>query len=145
MVHKTELVADVVDRVDNIVELGKVKLVDAAAGDQVVDRVAIALRVDRENALPQGFHLGLAEGLFKRVNLTVGIADIDVVMIDQRDMADARARTGFGRPGTDPANTNNAEMGARECRQGRFPEYPAYPGETICVGLTGQRFLRDQF
>jgi hypothetical protein len=46
------------------------------------------------------------------MQLSVCIADIDIVMIDQANAAYARARAGLGRPGADSADADDAEVGA---------------------------------
>jgi hypothetical protein len=135
VVHQAELVADVVDGVDDVVEAGEIELVDAAAGDQVVDGVAAAIRVDGEDAFTQDIDLDAADGVFKGMDLAVGVADIDVVVVDQRDLADAGARAGLGRPGTDATDADDTEMRALERWQRRFTEYPGDTGESILIGL----------
>jgi hypothetical protein len=69
------------------------------------------------------------------MDLAVGVADIDVVVVDQRYLADAGARAGLGRPGADTADADDAEMRARERRQCGFTEYPADTRKTIFIGL----------
>jgi hypothetical protein len=69
------------------------------------------------------------------VDLAVGVADIDVVVVDQRDLPDAGARAGLGRPRADATDADDAEMRARERGQRRFTEYPADAGEAIFIGL----------
>jgi hypothetical protein len=44
------------------------------------------------------------------VDLAVGIAYVNVIVIDQRDMADATAGGRFCSPGTDATNSYDAEM-----------------------------------
>jgi len=70
------------------------------------------------------------------MDLAVGVADIDVVVVDQRDLADAGARAGLGRPGADTADADDAEMRAQERGQGGFAEYPPDTGKTIFIGLS---------
>jgi hypothetical protein len=135
MVHQAELVACVVDGVDDVIEAGEIELVDVAAGDQVVNGAALALRVDGEETLPQGIDLGAADGGIQGMDLAVGVADIDIIVVDQRDQPDAGARAGLGCPGTDAADADNAEMRARERWQCRFTEYPGDTGESISIGL----------
>jgi len=69
------------------------------------------------------------------MDLAVGVADIDVVVVDQRDLADAGARAGFGRPGADAADADDTEMRARKRWQRRFTEYPGDTGESILISL----------
>jgi hypothetical protein len=44
------------------------------------------------------------------VQLSICIADVDVVVINQRYVSNARARAGFGGPGTDSTDTDDAKM-----------------------------------
>jgi hypothetical protein len=135
VVHQAELVADVVDRVDDVVELCETELVDAASGDQVVDGVAAAFRVDGEDAFTQDIDLDAADGVFECMDLAVGVADIDVVVVDQRDLADAGACAGLGRPRANTADADDTEMRARKRWQRSLTEYPADTGESIFIGL----------
>ena len=99
-----------VDGVDDVIKAREVELVDIAARHQVVDGDAVALGIDRQNAFAQYLDLGTIDAAVKRVNLAIGVTDVDIVVIDQRDVADAGARAGLGRPGTDAADTDDAEL-----------------------------------
>ena len=102
--------ADMVDGVDDIIELREIELFNIAPGYQVIDRDAVTLRINRNNALTQHLDLGASDAVAERVQLSIAITDIDVVVIDQRDVSNARARASFGGPGTDSADTDDAKM-----------------------------------
>jgi hypothetical protein len=51
------------------------------------------------------------------MDLAIGVADIDIVVVDQRDFADAGARAGLGRPGTYAADADDAEMRSLQCAE----------------------------
>jgi hypothetical protein len=123
----------VVDRIDDVVVLRKIKLFDATARDQVVDGNAVALGIDRQNAFAQHLDLGTIDATVQRVNLTIGVADVDVVVIDERDMADAGTRAGLGGPGTDTADSDDAELCALQRVERGFSEYPAEAFESLQV------------
>ena len=142
MVHQAELVADVIDGVNDEIELREIELVDAAARDQVIDGRALTFGVDAEDALAQDIDLGLANGVVEGMDLAVGIADVDVVVIDQRDPPDSAACTSLGRPGTDAADTDDAEMRACELWQGGFAENPGEAFEATLIGWGQQETSR---
>ncbi|MNC50347.1 hypothetical protein D3C75_995820 [compost metagenome] len=48
------------------------------------------------------------------MQLTVGVADADVVQIEQRNLAHATTGHGFRRPGTDPTDADNRHMGCAQ-------------------------------
>ncbi len=63
-------------------------------------------------AQPLGHHLdlGLADGAVERMQLTVGVADADIVQIEQRDFAHPGAGNRFRRPGADAAHTHDGHV-----------------------------------
>ena len=110
--HQRQFVADAVNRVDYVIELLEVEFFDVSARDQVVDGVAFALGIDRQNAFAKDLDLGSLQTVGSGMQLSVCIADIDIVVIDQADSTDARARAGLCRPGADSADADDAEVGA---------------------------------
>ena len=123
----------VVDRVDDVIKASEVELVDIAARYQVVDRNAVALGIDRQDALTQYLYLGTIDAAGKRVNLSIGVADVDIVVVDQRDVADAGARAGLGCPGSNPADSDDAELCTLQRIERCFSEYPAEAFESLQV------------
>ena len=109
--HQRELVRCMIDGVDDIVILGKAKFFDIAAGDEIVNGSAGALRIDGKDALAQCLNLAAAKIIGGGMQLTVGVADMDVIVIDQGDPANAAAHAGFRGPGANAANANDAKMG----------------------------------
>jgi hypothetical protein len=45
------------------------------------------------------------------MDLAIGIADIDIIVINQADTANTGARSGFCGPGADTTNADDTEMG----------------------------------
>ena len=54
---------DMVDCVDDIVELCEIEFLDIAARNQVIDRGAVTLGVDRDNTFTQYFDLGALDAV----------------------------------------------------------------------------------
>jgi hypothetical protein len=109
----------VIDCVNYVVILGELEFFDIAARHQVVDGAAVALGIDSENTFAQHFDLGALQAIDGGMQLAVGVTDIDIVVIDQRDIADTAARAGLGRPGADAADTDDAEMRPlQRCQRG---------------------------
>ena len=73
------------------------------------------------------------------MRLAVGVADRDVVMVDQRDSADARAHAGFGRPGTHAPDADDAEMRTREGFERGLAENPGEARKAFTIDSAGQR------
>ena len=69
------------------------------------------LRGDQTAALGQHVHFGLTDGAIQRVELAVNVGDTDVVQIDQRELANARARQRLYRPATHAAYPDHNYMG----------------------------------
>jgi hypothetical protein len=80
-------------------------------GEECLDGMDRAVRVDGLEALGRDLNLGLTERAGEGVELTVGVADADFVEIDQGELADSTAGEGFGGPGTDAAEADNADVG----------------------------------
>ena len=71
-----------------------------------------AVGVNGPHAPRQDFDLGLAQLAVQRMELAVDVADADIVQIHQGQLANAGAGQGFDRPRADPAQANDANMGA---------------------------------
>ena len=102
---------DAVDAVDHAVDVRRDVLGHGLAGHEIRHRVHGAVRVDPAQALGHHFDLGLADGAVQRMQLTVGIADADVIQVKQRNLAHAAARHGFRRPGTYATDADDRHMG----------------------------------
>lgn len=124
---------NMVDGVDDIVILGKFKLVNTAACNQVVDGYTVALRVDLHDALPEHIYLALADCRMQRVDLAISIADINIVVIDQGDMSYATACRGFCGPGTDTADTDDAKIRFLQMFECIETVYPRQSLETLDI------------
>jgi len=57
-----------------------------------------AVRVDAAQALSHHLDLGLAHGAVQGMQLTVAVADADIIQIKQRDLAHPTTGDGFRRP-----------------------------------------------
>ena len=51
------------------------------------------------------------------MQLTIGVADADVVQVEQRNLAHAATGHGFRRPGTDATDADNRHMRRAQARQ----------------------------
>jgi hypothetical protein len=69
------------------------------------------------------------------MDLAVGIANINIIVIDQGDIADAAACRRFRGPGTDAANSDNAEMGFLQLFEGTETVYSGQAFESLEVVL----------
>jgi hypothetical protein len=133
MVHQAEFMADMVDGVDNIVELREIEFLNIAPRDQVIDRGAVTLGVDRYNTFTQHFDLGALDTFGQSVQLTVGIADVNIIVIDQRNIAYARARAGFRRPGAYAADAYDTKLRPLQGFQRGYTKYSAQAAEALQV------------
>ncbi|MCY1426693.1 hypothetical protein D9M71_425190 [compost metagenome] len=70
-----------------------------------------AVRVDPAQTLGHHLDLGLAHRAVQRVQLAVGVADADVIEVEQRNFANATTGHGFRRPGTDATDAHDRHMG----------------------------------
>jgi hypothetical protein len=69
------------------------------------------------------------------MDLAVGIANINIVVIDQGDIADTAACSRFRGPGTDAANPDDAEMGFLQLFEGTETIYSGQAIESLEVVL----------
>jgi hypothetical protein len=67
------------------------------------------------------------------VQLAVGIADMNVIMIDQRNITYARARAGFRRPGTDAAYAHDTKLRSLEGLQCSCAKHSAQAAEALQI------------
>ena len=109
------------------------KLFDAAARDQIIDGDTLALGIDCQNAFSQYVDLGPIDAVVQRVNLAIGIADVNIVVIDERDVTNAGARAGLSGPGSDAANSDDAEPGALQRVECFYTENPTEAFESLQV------------
>ncbi|MNN03674.1 hypothetical protein D3C81_1163730 [compost metagenome] len=70
-----------------------------------------AVRVDPAQALGHHFDLGFADGAVQRVQLAVGVADANIVEVEQRNLAHAATSHGFRRPRTNATDADDRHMG----------------------------------
>ena len=78
----------VVDGIDDVIELGKVKFLKTSSSDQIVYRVAFAVRIDLQNTLSEGFDFTSPYGVGQGMNLAVGVSNIDIIVINQANATD---------------------------------------------------------
>jgi len=126
-------VRNVVNRVDDVIKAREVELVDIAARHQVVDGDAVALGIDLQNAFAQYLYLGTIDAAVKRVNLAICVTDVDIVVVDQCDVADAGARAGLGCPGSNTADSDDAKLCTLQRIERCFSEYSAEAFESLQV------------
>ena len=99
-----------IDRIDDVVILGKIKLANTGTRYQVVDCDTVTLWINLHNATSEHFDLTFTNGIVEGVNLTIGIADTDIVVVDQADITNAGTCSGFCGPRTNTTNADNTEM-----------------------------------
>ncbi|MNC37627.1 hypothetical protein D3C75_861970 [compost metagenome] len=86
-------------------------------GDEIHHRMHLARRVDRPQTLGHDLSLGTPDIPFHGMQLAVGVADADVIEVEQRDFADTTTRHGFSRPRADTANADDRHMGLAQALQ----------------------------
>ncbi|MCY1420398.1 hypothetical protein D9M71_360150 [compost metagenome] len=99
------------------------------AGDEVGHRMHRTPRVDRPQALGHDLDLGPPHLPFQRMGLAVGVADADIVQVEQGNLAHAAACQGFGYPRAHPANTDHSHMGLAQTLQPLVAIQPGNAGE----------------
>ncbi|MNI56501.1 hypothetical protein D3C73_1115090 [compost metagenome] len=108
---------DAVDAVDHAIDVWRDVFGHGLAGDKIRHCMHRAIRVDPAQAFGHDFNLGFTHGAVQRVQLPVGVADTDVIEIEQRNLADTTTGHGFRRPGTDATDANNRHMGRTQALQ----------------------------
>ncbi len=93
--------------------------------DELVHAVNHQLRIDLQQALGHGVHLGHTQRVAQRMRLAVDIGRGDMVQINQRQLANRAARQRLGRPRADAAHANHADMRMAKARQRRLAIQPA--------------------
>ncbi|MNJ60041.1 hypothetical protein D3C77_557520 [compost metagenome] len=89
----------------------------------------LARRVDGPQALGHDLGLGAADIALLGMQLTVGIADADIIEVEQGDFAHAATGHGFGRPGADPADTDDGYVGLAQALQAVVTVQPGDTGK----------------
>ena len=92
------LVSGLVDRVDDHIVRGLEKFRSGLGREECGVCVDGACGMNGVDAFSQDLHLGVAYGRIERVDLTVGVADADLIEIDERQAPDAGAGERFGGP-----------------------------------------------
>ena len=92
LLDELELAGHGVDRVDDVIVLGKVELLRGLRCVKGLIRVDHGLRCDLKDALFGNVHLVLSHGLARGEYLAVQIRQADPVVIDEVERADAAAR-----------------------------------------------------
>jgi hypothetical protein len=82
-------------------------------------------------------HLGfrLTDMPLQRMNLTVGIGNTHIVHVNQGNFTDAGARQRFGRPGTDAADADDAEMRVGKTLQCFLPVETRRAAKSLAPGV----------
>src|ERR1035441_6547504 len=124
-----------------------------------------AVGINGSPAERQDLDIRLAELAVQRMELAVDVADANVIQIDESQLANAGPRQGFDRPGANPAEANNAYMGAptplkpflseQAANAAEAPFIVVHDGQfstktgTICQAVTGAslavKFLRQNW
>jgi hypothetical protein len=97
--HNQEaLVLHGVDRVDHEVKAAPQNLIRGRRGEELAERLDLALWVDGRDPHRHCADLRPTNGPIDRMNLSVRVRDADVVHIDERQPTDARAHQGLSSP-----------------------------------------------
>ena len=123
--NQRRLGAQAVDGVHHIIQLGGQQLAHRVRLDELIHPVNHQLRIDLQQALGHGVHLGHAQRVAQRMRLAVDIGRGDMVQINQRQLANRAARQRLGRPRADAAHANHADMRMAKARQRRLAIQPA--------------------
>jgi hypothetical protein len=123
----------VVDCIDDVIVLRKMKLIDATARDQIIDGNAVAFWIYRQNTFAQYLDLGTIDAAVQRVNLAICVTDVNVVVIDERDVTDARTRASLGCPGSNTTDTDDAKLCALQRIERCNTENPTEAFESLQV------------
>ncbi|MNN40052.1 hypothetical protein D3C81_1541120 [compost metagenome] len=132
-----------VDAVDDEVELLGDVLGHGIAGNEVSYRMHRASRVDRPQALGHDLDLGPTHLPFQGMGLTIGIADADIVQVEQGNLAHATARQRLGRPRAHPADTDDRYMGLFQPLQAIVAIQPGNAGKAwiFCAHLATPKLI----
>ena len=125
--------ADMIDGIDDIVVLRELEFLDSTPRDQIIDRSTVTFGVDRDNTFAQYLDLGALYASGQCMQLAVGIADVDIVVIDQCDIADTRPRASFRCPGTYAANTHDTKLCLLQGLKRGHAKYPAQAVKALQV------------
>ena len=110
---------EAVDTVDHPVMIRRHQTVEVFGSHERLDRLHLAGRIDQTDPVPQRQHLGTAQLRVDRRQLAIDIGFRHMIEVDQGETTDRAARQSLDRPGPDPADTDHADAGSRECRQAR--------------------------
>ena len=125
-----------VDRVDHIVKLRQIER--GVRGIKFLPRVHGAARVDVRNAAAHDLDLGLPGGGGERDQLAVAVGERDLVVVDQRQLADACAGERLAGKRAHPAYAEHRNMGGGELFYGRCAEQQLCAGKFMQHGNTSQ-------
>src|SRR5204862_3110492 len=109
-----------------------------------VDRMNKAIRIDGQDAPGHDFHLGLAQLTINSVKLAVDVADANVIQIHQRKLPNTRTRQRFHSPGSDTAQTDDANMSSPKSVQTRGSNKPANTAEARIIMIHSGCLLPPQ-
>ncbi len=105
---------DLVDGIDDAGKAGGEQGFRCAGGEELLDGFDVTCGVDGLGALGHDLDLWLSRGTLDGMDLAVCVRDADLVEINQRERSDAGAGKGFDCPGTDSADSDDADVGLSE-------------------------------
>src|SRR5690606_29288394 len=130
-----------VDGVDYEDELRGQLRGDILLGQKGLHRGAMTAGVDHPDPLRHDHHLGLAHAAIQGMELAVDVGNADIIQINQGNPTNAAAGQGFRRPGADPADADDADMGSRQNIQGVLAVKPLDAAETLGKMIGHGRYL----
>ncbi len=123
--NEAALVCKAVDGVHDEVIASIEQCLSVGFGEEFRQRAHVTLGIDAADAFGHDFDFDSANIRVERMKLTIHIADADLVEIDEREVADARACERFDSPRSHAANTDHANMGGTQTRERIHAEKPA--------------------
>jgi hypothetical protein len=111
-----------VNGVENVVEVRCEDFFGVGFEKEFLTRVDLTIRIDGAHAFGHDFDLGLPKRAGERVKLAVGVADADIVEINQRELSDAGTSERLDAPRTHAADADDAHVGQSQSFRTRGAE-----------------------
>ncbi|MNS90234.1 hypothetical protein D3C72_1242730 [compost metagenome] len=106
-----------VDAVNDAVNIFTNVLRQGFLGHEIHHRMHLARWVDRPQAFSHDLGLGPTDIALLGMQLAVGVADANVIEVEQGDFADTATGHSLCRPGADTTNADDCHMGLAQALQ----------------------------
>jgi hypothetical protein len=134
-VNQLGLELDPIYGIDHIVIVSVNIVLNVFCSQKIIDGIYTTQRINGEYPLFHDIHFCSPYRFGQGMDLTIGIADGDVIMVNQGDAPYTRPRQGLNHPGTDTAYTDDAKM--RLANVGKR----LLSIQTTYAGKTGEKFF----